>query len=123
ILVPMYQPHAVGAGKLCWQKLESQDRNGLVWVPSPVSADLLVDPANTGEKPDSCNRNLPGVEYPLGLAGESTARVDSLPDSSARTSASISLMCGFAGEGLLPGIPTWVTDVSAGCWAPETSIK
>src|SRR5205807_8849986 len=93
------------------------------WLPSPVSADSPVDPANTGEKPDSCNRNLPGVEYPLGLAGESTVRVDSLPDSSARTSASTSPMCGFAGEGLLPGVPTWATDVSAGCWAPETSIK
>jgi len=33
ILVPTYQPHAVGAGELCWQKLESQDRNGLELAP------------------------------------------------------------------------------------------
>ena len=93
------------------------------WLPSPISADSLVDPANTGEKPDSWNRNIPGIEYLLGLAGQSMAKGDFLVDSSGRTSASISLMCRFVGEGLLPGIPTWVTDVSAGCWPPEASIK
>jgi len=91
----------------------------------PVSAGTAADLANRmDEKPGSCNRNLPGVEYALEAVGESARGLNSRPTSSAvRISAHTSAVHGSEGEWLLPGVSTCVANVLTGCSAPEAHIK
>jgi len=50
----------------------------------PVSAGTVADLANRiDEKPGSCNRNLPGIEYALESGGETAGGLNSRPASSA----------------------------------------
>ena len=53
-------------------------------LPAPVSGGTVADLANRiDEKPGSCNRNLPGVEYALELVEESAGGLHSRPTCSA----------------------------------------
>jgi len=85
----------------------------------------VADLANRmDEKPGSCNRNLPGVEYALELVEESAGGLHSGPTCSAvRMSAYTSPVDGSEGEWLLPGVSTCVAYVLPGCSAPEARIK
>ena len=83
-----------------------------------------VSAANIDEKLGKGNRNLLAIKYLLlpSLAGE--AGPDSRPASGTIIFASVSPECGSEGERVLPGVPTWVTDSSAGCPTPDaTSAK
>jgi len=85
----------------------------------------MVDLANRmDEKPGSRNRNLPGVEHACESVGESAAGLNSRPASTAAgISTDTSLGARSEGEWILPGVPTWVTNVLTGCSPPEASIK
>jgi len=90
-----------------------------------VSTAQGVEPAaNTAdERTGCCNSNLPGVKYPLELARELAAGSNFHQVSATAISTGPSLAQGLEGEWLLQGVPTWVADVLAGCWAPEASIE
>jgi len=98
------------------------NRSGLL---RSVSADKAVGPAANiaDERPGSCNRNLPGVKYPLELSRELVAGPNFRPASAAAISTSASSAQRLEGEWLLLGVQTWVADVLAGCWVPEDSMK
>jgi len=85
----------------------------------------MVDLANImDEKPGSCNLNLPGVVYALGSFGEVAAGLNSrLASPAGGISADTSLLARAEGEWMLPGVPTWVTNLLTGCSYPEASIK
>jgi len=76
------------------------------------------------EKPESRNRNLPGVESALGSFGASAAGLNSRSASpAAGISVDTSLIVGSEGEWILAGVPTWIANVLTGCSPPEASIK
>jgi len=84
-----------------------------------LAANRVVD-----ERPDSCNRNLPGTEKPsrLGLAEGEAAGVDSCPATCTGIS-STSPEHLSAGQWLLLGVLTGVTDPGRGCSVPEASFN
>ena len=98
-----------------WRELQKCVSTGISVKPA---ANRVVD-----ERPDSCNRNLPGEEEPslLGLAGGEAAGFDSCPVSATGIS-STSPEHGSAGGWLL-GVLTCVADRGVGCTVPEASIK
>jgi len=84
----------------------------------------LVDQERSG-LPWTTLRHFPdaGVKYPLELARELAAEPNLCPASAAAISTSASSAQRLEGEWPLLGVPTWVANVSAGCWALEASIK
>jgi len=87
-------------------------------LPIPVSAGTAADHANRmDEKPGSCNRNFPGVEYALESVGESAGGLNSRATSSAVGIWAHSSQVGgsLEGEWLLLGLSTCVANVLTGC--------
>jgi len=90
-----------------------------------VSPNITLGPAANiaDERPGSCNCNVLGLKYPLELARQLTAGPNFRRECPAVISARASSAQILEREWLLLGVPTWVTDVSPGWWAPEASIN
>ena len=92
-----------------------------------VATGISVKPAANRvvhERPDSCNRNLPGTEKPplLGQAGGEAAVVDSCP-ASATGISNTSREHGSSGEWLLLGVLTLGADQGGGCSVSKACVK
>ena len=82
-----------------------------------------VSAVNIDEKLGSGNRNLLAVKDPLLLSLAGQGGRNSCPASGTIIFARGSPERGSHGERVLPGVPTWISDGSAGCLTPDASIK